>query len=118
MFGIGTGELMFILMVVLLLFGSDKIPDIARGLAKGMSQIKNATNEIKSEITKSVNDSGVVQDLKESINVDDIKQRVGYDDLKNSMNIDHFNPLNDVQQEVEKAKEDLESMTGPIKRMK
>lgn len=118
MFGIGVGELMFILLVVLLLFGSDKIPDVARGLAKGMSQIKNATNEIKSEITKSVNDTGIVKDIKESINVDDIKQRLGYDDLKDSMNIDHFNPLNDVTKEIEKAKEDIETMTGPIKRMK
>ena len=118
MFGIGIGELMFILLAVLLLFGSDKIPDVARGLAKGMAQIKNATNEIKSEITKSVNETGVVKDLKETINVDEIKERFGYDDLKDSMNMDHFNPLNDVQQEIEKAKEDIESMTGPIKRMK
>ena len=30
-----------------MLFGSDKIPDIARALGKGMAQLKNATNEIK-----------------------------------------------------------------------
>ena len=52
MFGIGGGELFFIILVVLMLFGSDKIPDIARALGKGMAQLKNATNEIKSEIQK------------------------------------------------------------------
>ena len=52
MFGIGGGELFFIILVVLMLFGSDKIPDIARALGKGMAQLKNATNEIKTEISK------------------------------------------------------------------
>jgi len=118
MFGIGFSELIFILVVVLLLFGSDKIPDVARGLAKGMAQIKNATNEIKSEISKSVQDSEIVKDIKETINVDEIKERIGYDDLKQSMDLDHFNPINDVNKEIQKAKEDIESMTGPIKRMK
>ena len=101
-----------------MLFGSDKVPEMARGLARMINQVKSASNDLKSEITKSVDDSGVVNDIKEAINVDEIKKRVGYDDIKNSMNIDHYNPLNDVQQEVEKAKEDIETMTGPIKRMK
>lgn len=118
MFGIGAGELVFILLVVLMLFGSDKIPDVARGLAKGMAQIKNATNEIKHEISKSVDESGIVSDIKESVKIDDIKQSVGYDDLRDSMKLDHFNPLADVQKEVEQTKEDIETMTGPIKRMK
>jgi sec-independent protein translocase protein TatA len=38
---------------VLLVFGADKIPSIARTLAKGMTQVRQATNEIKSEIQKS-----------------------------------------------------------------
>ena len=48
MFGIGGGELILILFVVLMLFGSDKIPDIARTMGKAMAQLKNATNDIKS----------------------------------------------------------------------
>ncbi len=50
---ISGAETILIVFVVLLVFGADKIPEIARGLGKGMAQIKNATNEIKSEITKS-----------------------------------------------------------------
>ena len=59
MFGIGGGELFFIILVVLMLFGSDKIPDIARALGKGMAQLKNATNEIKSEIQKGTQEAGL-----------------------------------------------------------
>ncbi len=116
MFGIGGGELVFILVVVLMLFGSDKIPDIARGLAKGMAQIKNATNEIKHEITKSVEETGVINDIKEAVNVDEIKKSVGYDEMRDAMNMDHFNPMNEVTKEIEQTKEDFENITGPIKR--
>jgi sec-independent protein translocase protein TatA len=50
MFGIGGGELIFIIIVALMLFGTDKIPEAARTFAKIMSQVKNASNDIKSEI--------------------------------------------------------------------
>ena len=59
MFGIGGGEFIFIILVVLMFFGSDKIPEMARGLAKGIAQLKNATSDIKSEISKSVESSGI-----------------------------------------------------------
>jgi len=50
---ISGAEIVFIFFIVLLVFGADKIPTIARGLAKGMTQIRQATNDIKSEIQKS-----------------------------------------------------------------
>ena len=53
MFGIGGGELIFIILIVLMLFGADKIPEIARGFGKGMAQLKNASNEVKYEIQRS-----------------------------------------------------------------
>lgn len=53
MFFISGAEIVFIFFIVLLVFGADKIPTIARGLAKGMTQIRQATNDIKSEIQKS-----------------------------------------------------------------
>ena len=59
MFGIGGGELILILFVVLMLFGSDKIPDIARTMGKAMAQLKNATNDIKSEIQKGADANGL-----------------------------------------------------------
>lgn len=54
-------EIFIILIVILLLFGSKKIPEVAKGLGKGLKEFKKATDEIKSEITntdiiKDVND--------------------------------------------------------------
>ena len=46
-------EIVFVLFIVVMLFGADKIPEIARGLGKGMKTLRNATNDIKHEITKS-----------------------------------------------------------------
>lgn len=126
-FGVGGGEMVLIVLVILMLFGSDKVPEMARGLARMINQFKSASNEIKSEITKSVDETGVVKDIKEAVKMEDIKKRIGlddikknigYDEMKESMSLDHFNPMNDVQQEIDAAKEDIENMTGPIKRQK
>ncbi len=46
----GGGELIFIVLIVIMLFGSKKIPELARGLGKGLREIKNATNDIQQEI--------------------------------------------------------------------
>ena len=40
---ISGGEIGFILLIVVMVFGADKIPEIARGLGKGIKQVKNAT---------------------------------------------------------------------------
>lgn len=56
---IGTSEIVFILFVVVMLFGADKLPEVARGLGKGMRTLKDATNDLKSEITKSAEESGI-----------------------------------------------------------
>ena len=47
-------------------FGADKIPEIARGLGKGIRQVKNATNDIKREITDSADSNENIKDLKET----------------------------------------------------
>ena len=58
MFGIGGGELIFIMFIVLMLFGSDKVPEIARTMGKAIAQLKHATNDIKSEIQKGAEANG------------------------------------------------------------
>lgn len=86
---ISGAELVFVFFIVLLVFGADKIPSIARGLAKGMTQVRRATNEIKTEIQKSadVDDPSKqvtkvfedqVKDVKNDINelTDSIKRKI------------------------------------------
>lgn len=51
---LGTGEIMLIMLVVLLLFGAKRIPDLARGLGKGIREFKDATKEIKTEVENSI----------------------------------------------------------------
>ncbi len=46
---IGGSELMLILVVILIFFGANKIPELARGLGKGIREFKDASREIRSE---------------------------------------------------------------------
>jgi sec-independent protein translocase protein TatA len=48
MFGLGYQELMIILIIVLLLFGAQKLPELARGLGKSMSEFKKGQHEDES----------------------------------------------------------------------
>lgn len=84
---ISMAEIAFILFVTLLVFGADKVPEIARGLGKLIRQIKNATNDLTSEITKSAEKEGIDLDI-----------------------------TKEVRDEVKKVKEDVEEITGSVKR--
>jgi sec-independent protein translocase protein TatA len=55
-FGLGTGELVLIILLVLLLFGAKRIPELARGLAKSIQEFKKASKEAETEIRQSVQD--------------------------------------------------------------
>jgi sec-independent protein translocase protein TatA len=51
--GLGGWELMLILLAILLLFGAKKIPELARGLGRGIREFKDATREINQELEDS-----------------------------------------------------------------
>lgn len=87
---IGGTEIVFILFIVVLVFGADKLPEIARGLGKGMRQLKDATNDIKHEVTKSAKENNI-------IDTDSNKE---------------------IQDEINKVKDELEDFTGSLKRNK
>ena len=87
MWFISGAEIIFVFFIVLLVFGADRIPSIARTLAKGMTQVRQATNDIKREIQKSVD----VEDPSKSIS-------------------------KDIKKEVDKVKEDFNNLGESIKR--
>lgn len=84
---ISGAEIALIFFIVLLIFGADKIPSIARGMAKGITQIRHATNEIKSEIQKSSEIDGSSTSVAKKLN-----------------------------EEIKTAKKDLDELTDSIKR--
>jgi len=53
---ISGGELIIVFLVFLLLFGSSKVPELAKGLGKGLREFKKATDDIKREIDSSTNE--------------------------------------------------------------
>jgi sec-independent protein translocase protein TatA len=54
--GLGGPEIILILAVLLIFFGAKRIPELAKGLGKGIREFKNATSEIKEEIEDGVKD--------------------------------------------------------------
>ncbi len=70
-----------------MVFGADKIPEIAKGMGKGMRTLRNASNDIKSEIQKSAEKQGIDTDISK-----------------------------DVKGEIDKVKEDIDEITGSVKR--
>ena len=82
LFFISGPEILFIGLVVLLVFGADKIPEISKGLGKGIRAVKDATDEVKSEIKKSAKSKGVdTESLKKDI--ENVKEKI--DDLGGSI---------------------------------
>ena len=55
-FNLGTGEIIAIVLVILLLFGGRKIPELMRGLGKGVKSFKQGMNEVEDELKKPLED--------------------------------------------------------------
>ncbi len=65
MFGnLGAGEIILILLVILILFGAKKIPELARGIGKGMSEFKKGLKDVEDEIKSSDSESKKIDDKK------------------------------------------------------
>jgi sec-independent protein translocase protein TatA len=131
MFGIGGGELIFIMFIVLMLFGSDKVPEIARTMGKAMAQLKNATNDIKSEIQKGAEANGfdakTLTDFRGNITseINKAKENLLGDtsqftditgNITSEINKAKDSLLADTNAPIETTKEVIEDITGPIKR--
>ena len=53
---LGTGEVILIVAIILLLFGGRKIPELMRGLGKGVKSFKQGMNEVEEELKKPIED--------------------------------------------------------------
>ena len=84
---ISSTEIVFILFIVIMIFGADKIPEIAKGMCKGMRSLKNATNDIKDEIKRSAENQEIDTDF-----------------------------TKDISQEINKAKQEINDIEGSIRR--
>lgn len=99
---ISGSEIFVILLIVVMLFGADKLPEIARGLGKGMRQIKDATNDIKREIKHSAEKHDIDIDIANNVKKEINKVKDNFDDFSN--------PVKKVKDTI------VEDITGPIKR--
>ncbi len=84
---ISGSEIFIVIVVAVMLFGADKIPEMAKGISKGMRQLKDATDDIKREVINSAEKQGIDKDFTSGI-----------------------------EAEIKKAKKDIDDLTGPIKR--
>ncbi|MGZ3839248.1 MAG: Sec-independent protein translocase subunit TatA/TatB [Flavisolibacter sp.] len=53
---LGFNEILIILLIVLLLFGGKKIPELMRGLGRGMREFNDAKNNVRREIEEGMNE--------------------------------------------------------------
>ena len=90
------------MFIVVMVFGADKIPGIAKGLGKGMRQLKDATEDIKQEIQKSADKQGIDTSF-----VTDIKKDI--DDVKGNL-------TSGLSKEINEVKDGVEKFSGSIKR--
>lgn len=105
---LSLGEMLVIALAIVVLFGPDKLPEIARGLGQGVRKMRGAVEDIKTEIMKETDNP--VAEIKREI--DKVKQSA-----------QDFNPLNDLKKsaslESEKPKINLaedDAHEGPVSR--
>ena len=63
--GIGTQELFLLMLLALIFFGSKKLPEISRGLGKGMAEFRKAARDVQSEITRELERATDLKSIKE-----------------------------------------------------
>ena len=93
MFGIGLPEMIVILAVALIVVGPDKLPELARSLAKGVQELKNTVNQVKENLNEEGN---ILDDVHKTVN--QVKADLGKDG----------NILGEVQSELQQTADKIQ----------
>jgi sec-independent protein translocase protein TatA len=118
---IGSGEFLLILLVAFLVFGPDKIPEVARKIGRGMSEIRRASDEIKREITRETDkvkkdlsvEESIMDDLHKT--TEDINKELGNisRDVNSSLKTDTSDKTNN-QTDIKKEDQTAGKGTGTV----
>jgi Tat protein translocase TatB subunit len=74
MFGLGLGEILLILAIALIFIGPERLPDLARSLAKGYGEFRRSFDEVKNTIEKDMRALNVEEHLRQAkkVHLDDV----------------------------------------------
>ena len=113
---ISGGEIFIVLLIVVMLFGSDKLPEIARGLGKGMrhldmaSKVKDEFNKVKDNVEDFTNP--IKKTVKENLN--DFTDAVNAENQQIDAAVNDETP--EVKEDHNNVNNDADDLTGSVKR--
>jgi sec-independent protein translocase protein TatA len=99
---LGAGEVFLVVLVIVMLFGSDKLPELVKGLGKGIREINDAKNQIQNEIQKST--SGVREEFEK--HTTEILKSTG------SIKEEFVKHTTEIQTDIEKAGQSVKRQMG------
>jgi len=120
MFDFGMGELVVIFAVALIVFGPDKLPEIARTIGKGLSSVKKSFDEVKGEVQTGLDEIKDTSGIKEALNegaalkksLQDVTEQVKTD-FKDAVDVSVTEPPVNAPTESIADKAEEKGLSGP-----
>lgn len=116
MFGIGFSELILILVVALVIFGPEKLPEIGKTMGKTVKEFKAAVNKIDSEIKKEVNDVAQASGMSETMQEMNQDLKKAESAMKGfNAELKDINTINPLKSEIDDLNKDLKKAESAMK---